>query len=128
MQALSLPLKLETSREEHNLDSHSLTPIVNDQDIIKNVELHIRVVEGSSEALCLPANLMPEELIERGRSHTLFRAIETTTGEHVAIKKRARVFPTGMAEELLSEQQNLDPNCTRVPKRVLREVCHLQLG
>jgi hypothetical protein len=101
------------------VDAHTPTAIVNDQDVIKNIEFHVKIIEN--EVLCIPDIYKPEEISERGRSYVIIRAIDTRDGQNVAIKKRARVFPTATAEEMLGDQK-YDPNMIRVPKRVLREV------
>jgi hypothetical protein len=118
MSQLVMPLRLETSRER-DLEPVLLTPTINDDDVIK-ISLHIKVIDN--EVLMVPERYQVEELIERGRSFVLFRAIDVANGQNVAIKKRSKIFPTGLAEEMLGSEQNVDEKFVRIPRRVLREV------
>lgn len=98
---------------------------VDERDII-NVQLASHQIQR--ELFEIPPRYLPEEVIGKGSYGMVISALDTKTGQRVAIKKCSKVFPIGHAERLLLEMRSLPlsrshvTRQTLIPRRILREM------
>ncbi|KAL0484286.1 mitogen-activated protein kinase [Acrasis kona] len=111
------------SSEVADPDKHTIT--VDEYDNI-DVELFPRLMKN--EVFHLTADYIPKILVGKGSYGMVVSAIDINTQMQVAIKKCCKVFPIGIAEQMMEQQKNQITNQntiarqTLIPKRILREL------
>ncbi|KAL0487628.1 mitogen-activated protein kinase [Acrasis kona] len=110
--------------EDDTVKSPTLS--VDEQDQIINLDLVPKIIQN--ETFFIQERYNIQEVIGRGSYGMVVSCFDVNTQTTVAIKKCAKVFPTGKEEEMLMQNRNqkMSKNAllrqTLIPKRILREM------